>query len=128
MKKEMLPSTEEARKLGYSQGVKSGNILFISGQVALNDKGEIVGQGDFEKQVRCVFENLQSTLNAGGSSFNDIAQITVFLTDIKNLQEFRNIRQEYFKDWFPASTLVEVNSLIMKELMIEINAIAVLNG
>ncbi|MEM4246417.1 MAG: RidA family protein [Candidatus Bathyarchaeia archaeon] len=123
----MLPSSEEARNLGYSQGVRSGKMLFISGQVALNERGEVEGVNDFEKQVRCVFRNLQSTLKSGGASLQDVVQVTVFLTDIKNLQDFRRIRREYFKDWFPSSTLVEVNSLIMKELMIEINAIAVVD-
>ncbi|MEM2921768.1 MAG: RidA family protein, partial [Candidatus Bathyarchaeia archaeon] len=92
MSKEMLPSSEEARNLGYSQGVRSGKMLFISGQVALNERGEVEGVNDFEKQVRCVFRNLQSTLKSGGASLQDVVQVTVFLTDIKNLQDFRRIR------------------------------------
>jgi 2-iminobutanoate/2-iminopropanoate deaminase len=122
----VLPSQAEARKQGYSQGVKSGNILFLSGHVALDSNGEVVGKGDFSKQVRCVFDSLAETLRSKGASLNDIVKITVYLTDIGNLQEFRKIRGEYFKDWFPASTLVQVGSLIMKELMIEIDGVAVL--
>ena len=127
LRKEMLPSETEARKLGYSQGVKAGNIIFLSGHVALDSKGEVVGRNDFPKQVHCVFNNLQTTLRLERANLSDIVKITVYLTDIRNLQEYRKIRAEYFKDWFPASTLVQVGSLIMKELMIEIDAVAILN-
>jgi 2-iminobutanoate/2-iminopropanoate deaminase len=124
--KEMLPSDAEARKYGYAEAVSSGNMLFLSGHVALASDGQVVGKNNFARQVRCVFENLQTTLKLKGATLKNLVKITVYLTDISNLKEFRRIRSEYFKDWFPASTLVEVESLIMKDLMIEIDGIAIL--
>jgi reactive intermediate/imine deaminase len=106
--------------------VRVGNLLFISGQIAENAKGEIVGKGDFEKQVRQVFENLRTILAAEGGTLDDLVQIRIYLTDIKNLAKFRQIRSEYLKKDYPASTLVAVKSLIMKELLIEIDGIAAL--
>lgn len=126
MYKEMLPSGEEARRLGYSQGVRVNNLLLISGQVALDEKGEIVGKGDFKTQARKVFQNLKSVVERAGGQLEDVVKITVYITDIRYLEEFRKIRGEYFKEWFPASTLVEVGALIKSGLMLEIDAIAVI--
>ncbi|MEM2878708.1 MAG: RidA family protein [Candidatus Hadarchaeales archaeon] len=126
MPKKMVYPPELPKTVGYSQAVRAGNMLFISGQISENAKGEIVGKGDFKKQARQVFENIKAVLKAEGGSMRDIVKITVHLTDIKNLQAFREVRGEYFKDYYPASTLIEVNSLISDELMIEIDAIAVL--
>jgi 2-iminobutanoate/2-iminopropanoate deaminase len=115
------------RKLGYSQGVKVDNMLFISGQVALGSNGQVGGKGDFARQARCAFENLETMLKPKGASLSDVVKLGVYLTDMKTLSEFRRIRGEYFKDWFPASTLVRVTSLISSELMGEIDAIAVVS-
>jgi len=121
----MLPSVAEAGRLGYSQGVRVGNVVYVSGQVALDSDGNVVGKGDFAAQTRRVFENLRSVLKSVGGDLDDIVRIKIHLTDMDNLDEFRRIRSEYFRDWFPASTLIEVGGLIIKELMIEIDAIAV---
>jgi len=125
MKKIVSPK-ELPKPTGYSQAVRVGNLLFISGQIAENAKGEIVGKGDFERQARQVFENLRAILNAEGGSLDDLVKITVHLTDMKNLAKFREARSDYFKKDYPASTLVAVKGLIMKELMIEIDAVAAL--
>ncbi len=123
-----MPSEAEARKQGYSQGAKVGNLIFLSGHVALDSNGQVIGKDNFARQVRCVFDNLKATLESKGATLNDIVKVTVYLTNIGNLQEFRKIRGEYFQNWFPASTLVQVGSLIMKELLVEIDAIAVLKS
>jgi len=124
MKKIVAPK-ELPKTVGYSQAVRVGNFLFISGQISEDSKGEIV-EGDFEKQTRQVFENLRAVVNAEGGSLEDIVKITVHLTDMNNLAKFREIRSEYFKRDYPASTLIEVKSLVSKKLLIEIDAIAVL--
>jgi len=126
MKKIVAPK-ELPKTVGYSQAVRVGNFLFISGQISEDSKGEIVGEGDFEKQARQVFENLRAVVNAEGGSLEDIVKITVHLTDMDNLAKFREIRSEYFKRDYPASTLIEVKSLVSKKLFIEIEAIAVLH-
>lgn len=125
MKKIVVPEGLP-KPTGYSPAVRAGNLLFISGQIAENAKGEIVGKGDFEKQVRQVFENLRAILAAEGGTLDDLVQIRIYLTDIKNLAKFRQIRSEYFKKDHPASTLIAVKSLIMEDLLIEIDGIAVL--
>ncbi len=125
MKKIVSPK-ELPKPTGYSQAVRVGNLLFISGQISENSKGEIIGKEDFEEQVRQVFENLRAILKAEGGSIDDIVKITVHLTDMKNLGKFREIRSDYFKKDYPASTLIAVKDLVMKELMIEIDAIAAL--
>jgi len=126
MKKIVAPK-ELPKPVGYSQAVRVGNFLFISGQISEDSKGEIVGKGNFEKQARQVFENLRATVNAEGGSLEDIVKITVHLTDMNNLAKFREIRSEYFKRDYPASTLIEVKNLISKKLLIEVDAIAALH-
>ncbi|MGQ9787766.1 MAG: RidA family protein [Candidatus Hadarchaeaceae archaeon] len=125
MKKIVVPEGLP-KPIGYSPAVRAGNLLFISGQIAENVKGEIVGKRDFETQVRQVFDNLRAILAAEGGTLDDLVQIRIYLTDIKNLAKFRKIRSEYFKKDHPASTLIAVKSLIMKDLLIEIDGIAVL--
>ncbi|MBA7711326.1 2-iminobutanoate/2-iminopropanoate deaminase [subsurface metagenome] len=126
MKKIVAPK-ELPKPVGYSQAVRVGNFLFISGQISEDSKGEIIGKGNFEKQARQVFENLRATVNAEGGSLEDIVKITVHLTDMNNLAKFREIRSEYFKRDYPASTLIEVKNLISKKLLIEVDAIAALH-
>ena len=125
MKKVVTPKGMP-KPTGYSPAVRVGNLLFISGQIAEDSKGEIVGKGDFEKQARQVFENLRAILEAEDGTLDDLVKIKIHLTDIKNLAKFREVRSEYLKRDYPASTLIEVKGLIMKELMIEIDAIAAL--
>lgn len=126
MKKIVAPK-ELPKPVGYSQAVRVGNFLFISGQISEDSKGEIVGKGNFEKQARQVFENLRAAVNAEGGSLEDIVKITVYLTDMNNLAKFREIRSEYFKRDYPASTLIEVKNLTSKKLLIEVDAIAALH-
>lgn len=111
----------------YSQGilVEAGKLLFIAGQTALDEKGEIVGKGDFEKQAHKVFENIQSILKEVGASFGNVTKITIYVTDIKYLQPLSAIRVQYFGVMPPASTFVVVESLAHEEFFIEIEAIAV---
>jgi len=123
MKKIVTPK-KLPKTVGYSQAVRVGNFLFISGQISEDSKGEIVGEGDFEKQTRQVFENLRAVVKAEGGSLEDIVKVTVHLTDMNNLAKFREIRSEYVKRDYPASTLIEVKNLISKKLLIEIDAIA----
>ena len=126
MKKIVAPK-ELPKTVGYSRAVRVENLLFISGQISEDSKGEIVGEGDFGKQARKVFENLRAVVNAERGSLEDIIKITVYLTDMNNLAKFREIRSEYFKRDYPASTLIEVKNLISKKLLIEVDAIAALH-
>jgi reactive intermediate/imine deaminase len=116
---------------GYTQVViaPAGRTVHISGQVALDTSGAIVGLGDFSAQARQVFENLKAALEAGGASFADVVKITIFVLDMANLPALREIRDEYVNtERPPASTAVQVSRLAREEFLLEIEAVAALPG
>ena len=102
----------------------SGRIVVVSGQVALDDQGKVVGVGDFEAQAVRVFENLRTALAVAGATFEDVIRLGSFITDPKNLATLREVRMRYLKAPFPASTGV-VTALVLPELLLEVEAMAV---
>ncbi len=109
---------------GMSAGVIcSGSFLFVSGQVALDGSGAVVGEDDFPEQVVQVMKNLEAVLREGGATLKDVLKIGVFLSDRKYLAAWRELRGNYFAQPFPASTLV-IAQLISPALLIEVEAIA----
>jgi 2-iminobutanoate/2-iminopropanoate deaminase len=115
-------------QFGFSQAWRvddAQSIVFVSGQGPVSPDGELVGEGDFEAQTRQVFENLQTVLSAAGASFDAIMKITVYLTDIGTLRDFGRIKAEFIPGEQPASTALEVSSLALPGMMIEVEAIAV---
>jgi len=101
-------------------------ILFVSGQVPLDDDGNLVAPDDFDGQARRTFENLGRVLDEAGGTFGDIVKLTVYLTDMARLPDYGRIRAEYIRGRPPASTAVGVTALAVPGLMIEVEAIAVL--
>lgn len=113
---------------GYSHlaTVGSGRLVFVSGQVALDDKGNIVGKDDFRAQARQVFENLRAALEAAGASFRDVIKLNSYVVDIAGLAHFRAVRDDYVNTANPpASTAVQVQRLFRPEFLLEVEAIAV---
>jgi len=108
-----------------AQGYRVGELLFISGQAAIDANGQLVGIGDFDAQAEQVFANLQRVLRAGGSSLANVIKVTIFLRDMSNFQKIVDLRGRYFTPPYPADTIVEVASLYSSEALIEIEAIAV---
>ncbi len=108
-----------------SQGFRVGDLLLISGQAAIDENGALVGVGDFDAQAEQVFRNLQRVLEAGGSSLDRVVKVTIFLTDMGNFPKIVELRGKWFTPPYPADTIVEVTSLALPELEIEIEAIAV---
>ncbi len=108
----------------YSHAVAANGFLFISGQVALDEKGDLVGKGSIEAQTEQVMQNLKRILDAAGANFNDRVKITVHLIDFADRQAFHKIRRTYFGENLPASTLVMVKSLIDSDMLVEVEAIA----
>jgi reactive intermediate/imine deaminase len=128
MQKTVVRSDKLAKPAGiFSPGVKvpAGELIFVSGQVARNAAGETVGRGDIRAQTRQALENVKAVLEAAGATIDDIVKVTVFVTDVRHLAAIHEVRAEYFRQDYPASTLVEVKSLVSPELLIEIEAIAV---
>ncbi len=107
-----------------SQGIRAGDLLFISGQAGYSDDGQIV-EGGFRAQGEQAFSNLRRALVAGGSSLQGVVKVTIFLTDMANFPEVVELRREYFSEPYPADSIVQVVALYTPEAMIEIEAVAV---
>ena len=110
-----------------SQGMRVGDLVFVSGQAAIDEHG-LVGVGDFDAQAEQVFTNLAAVLEAAGSSLADIVKVTIYLTDMANFPKIVYLRGQWFSEPYPADTIVEVTSLALPELEIEIEAIGVVRG
>jgi reactive intermediate/imine deaminase len=110
---------------GYSHAVAfTGRMIAVSGQVPLDGEGQLAGP-DPQAQVRQVFDNLVTALAAAGAGLEHVVKLTVYLTDIADLQAFRQVRDEYISpDKPPASTLVQVNSLASPGFRVEIDVLA----
>ena len=113
--------------MGYSHAAKAGNTLYIAGQIAQDVDGNLVGQGDFEAQVRQVYTNLRNIMEEAGSRLQNIVKMTTFLTHYSYIDTFRSVRNEFFAEPFPPNTLLIVESLALPEYMVEVEAVAILD-
>ena len=111
-----------------SQAFRVGDLVVTSGQAALSPEGELVGIGDFDAQAAQTFANLRAVLEAAGSSLDQVIKVTIYLTDMANFPKIVELRQRYFSAPYPADTIVEVKSLALPELDIEIEATALVEG
>ena len=103
-----------------------GRVLHISGQVAQDADGNLVGRGDIAAQTRQVLENIRLVLASVGGTMADVAKVTVFVTEMAGLQTIHRVRAEFFAPPYPASTLVQVAALVHPDYLIEIEAVAVI--
>ena len=129
MPKEIIHTDKLATPTGImSQGVKvpSGHIVFASGQTARDATGAIVGVGDIRAQTRQTLDNVKAVLEAAGATLEDIVKVQVFITNVEHYADIHAVRSEYFKSDYPASTMVEVTALVHPDMLIEIDAIAVI--
>lgn len=107
-----------------ADAIRFGDLVFVSGCVPMDERGNLVGEGDLEQQTRQVMENMRRVLESAGSGFSRIIKTTVFMTDITRRAIPDKIRREYFSEHRPASTIVEVTALTAEGIEIEIEAIA----
>ncbi len=107
-----------------SLGYRIGNVLVLSGQASISEQGEIVGEGDFDAQAAQVFANLERVLGLAGAGLADVFKVTIYLTDMAHFPKIMELRERHFTPPYPADTIVEVRSLALPELMIEIEAMA----
>jgi len=112
----------------YTDAVRAGELLFVSGIVPVDGDGTLVGEGDVVEQARQVFRNLGAVLAAAGAGFGDVVKVTIFLLDVEERPLINPVRQEIFGETRPASTLVGVSGLAVPGARIEIEAVAVLPG
>ena len=123
------PNTVAAPMGTYSQAVRveTGDAVWIhvSGQIAIDRDGSLVGPGDIRAQTRQVFENLKAILETNGATFADAVKIGTYLTTLDDLTGMREIRSEYLTSEPPASTAVQVVALVVPDALIEIDLVAV---
>jgi len=111
----------------YTDAVRVGDLLFVSGCVPTDAAGNVVGD-DVAAQARKTFENIGKILAAAGATPADVARVTVYLTDIDDRPKINPVRQEFFGEARPASTLIEVSRLAIPGIKIEVEAIARVPG
>ncbi len=125
------PEREEFRVDGlnepishYTDAVRFGDLLFISGIAPVDENLNLVGGDDVAAQTRRLFENMDRILKAAGASFGDILKVTVYLTDVNDRQAVNVVRQEFFGGSRPASTLIGIAQLVVPGMKVEIDAVA----
>lgn len=107
----------------YADAVRFGDMLFVSGVVALDSNGDIIGKGDVARQATEIFRSLEKLLAAAGASFADVLKVTIFLIDVEHRTVINPIRQQFFGSHRPASTLLGVKSLALPDILVEIEAV-----
>ena len=124
------PERQEFRVAGlnepishYTDAVRFGDLLFVSGIGPLADDGSLVGAGDAAEQTRQIFRNMDKVLRVAGAAPADVLKVTVYLTDIADRTKINSARQEFFGAARPASTLVEVSKLAIPGMRVEIEAV-----
>lgn len=130
MIKSKINSEGFAERMGtYSHGYKveigDSVLIFTTGQIAMDKNGNVVHPESPAKQAEFIYESLEKILNEAGAGLDDVVKTTVFVTDMNDFAEISEIRNKYFKNAEPASTLVEVKKLVKEGCKIEIEAIAV---
>lgn len=120
------PGAPPALRPYYSNAVRvsSGDLLFISGQVAWDEDGNVVGKDDPQRQAKQVFANIAAILSAHNATFADIVKVTVYVTDLSWFEQLSDIRRGVFGESRPASVIVQVSSLVQADLLLEVEAVA----
>lgn len=124
MQRQIIYTDTAPQPIGpYSQAVKAGGFLFVSGQIAINPKtGEVI-KSSFAEQCRTILENIKALLKAAGSDLKQVVKVSIFLKDLKKFEEFNMIYSGYFGESKPARSCVEVSAL-PKGVDIEMELIA----
>lgn len=107
-----------------SQAIKANGFVFVSGQAAIGDNGEIVGEGSFDRQAEQAFRNLDRALKAAGSGLDKVVKTTIFLRSMADSGKLVELRRQWFSAPYPAESMIEVSSLYSPKALIEIEAIA----
>jgi 2-iminobutanoate/2-iminopropanoate deaminase len=112
----------------FSAGVEApaGRTVHVSGQVSMDADGNVVGEGDIKLQTETVLEHVKTVLETAGGGMDDVVKVTVFIKDMGLYDEIHEVRRRYFEEPYPASSMVEVSALIDPRLLVEIEAVAVI--
>lgn len=118
------PAAKPVANYKMATRMEGGQLLYISGQVARDTSGNIVGQGDAGAQARHVFQNLRQVLQAAGGDLKDLMKITTYITKIEDFPAVAEARAEVFQGELPASTLIVVKSLFHPDFLLEVEGVA----
>lgn len=126
MKKEVISTDKAPAAIGtYSQAVKAGDTVYLSGQIPLNSATMQLVEGGFEAQTVQVFENLKAVAEAAGGSLQDVVKLNIYLTDLANFAKVNELMARYFKEPYPARAAIGIMAL-PKDALVEMDAILVL--
>ena len=118
------PAIAEAPPGRWSNAIRAGEFLFISGQVSRSNDGKTIeGKGEYE-QSKIIFTKIKNLVEAAGGTTDDVVKVTIYVVNIRQNTEVWRARQEFFKGDFPASTLVQVAALGTPEMLVEVEAVA----
>jgi 2-iminobutanoate/2-iminopropanoate deaminase len=115
----------DSRMYKFAHGILAGDILSIAGQNGINRKGEVEGKGDFENQARRAFQNMGEILVEAGMGFSDVVMLRSYFINIRDLTKFTEVQREFFGEYYPAATAIQVSALAFPELLFEVDALAI---
>jgi enamine deaminase RidA (YjgF/YER057c/UK114 family) len=111
--------------VGYSRAVQVDKQLEVTGTVAVNEKGELIGKGDFYKQTQFILQKIKGVMESAGFDITDVVRTRIFVTDISQWEAVGKAHQEVFGSIKPATTMVQINALISPEYLVEIEVSAI---
>ena len=112
--------------VGYSRAVKVGNVIEVSGTVAVDERGNLIGEGDPYLQTKFIIQKIEAVLQQAGATLNDVVRTRMFVTDISKQEDYGRAHGEAFANIRPCTSMLEIKSLIAPEYLIEIEATAIL--
>ena len=117
------------KNISFSQGasVRGGRLILLSGQASIDDEGLVVGKGDMALQVRTALEAVRRGLSLAGATPVDVVKVTYYTTDCRTFHKTQPIREAFFPKPYPAQTLVEVTRLAMRDFLVEVEVVAVVD-
>jgi enamine deaminase RidA (YjgF/YER057c/UK114 family) len=113
--------------VGYSRAVKVGNIIEITGTVAVDNNNNVVGKDNAYEQAKFILQKIEKVLQRAGASLKDVVRTRMFVTDISRWEEYGKAHGEFFKDIRPCTSMIEVKGLIAPDYLIEIEATAIIS-